>query len=187
MKKSNLTVQDWIKAGMKALSTKGASGLKVEVLARELKTTKGSFYWHFKDIGDFEQRIIAMWQQAGTTDIIALMNESEQIGPVKLHRLFAIIGETNAKNPYGGVRCEPAIREWSKSNKFVRKCVSVAGAQRMGYVADLLKQCGHSPALAASNAKILYAALIGFQTLAIQNKIDVGAEMQALVKILLRD
>ena len=37
-------------AGFRALSAEGPQGIRVEAIARQLKLSKGSFYWHFKDV-----------------------------------------------------------------------------------------------------------------------------------------
>jgi len=38
---------DWLDAGLAALAAEGPAALRAEALARQLNTTKGSFYWHF--------------------------------------------------------------------------------------------------------------------------------------------
>ncbi|MFN3661424.1 TetR family transcriptional regulator [Yoonia sp.] len=45
--------EDWLMAGFRALASHGPSALRAAALARDLGTTKGSFYWHFKDLPDY--------------------------------------------------------------------------------------------------------------------------------------
>ena len=47
------TKQDWIIAGYKLFSMEGSKGLKIEVLARQVKKSKSSFYHHFADLETF--------------------------------------------------------------------------------------------------------------------------------------
>ena len=46
---SRLDAQAWTNAALKTLARSGIDGVRVELLAKELSVTKGSFYWHFKD------------------------------------------------------------------------------------------------------------------------------------------
>lgn len=44
-----LTRDDWARAALEAMRESGLGAIAVEPLAERLGTTKGSFYWHFKD------------------------------------------------------------------------------------------------------------------------------------------
>src|SRR5271166_2476814 len=48
-----LTKEDWIRHGLRTLANEGAHALKVGPMATKLKVSRGSFYWHFRDIPDF--------------------------------------------------------------------------------------------------------------------------------------
>ena len=63
MKRIRLNRQSWIDAGLRALVAEGPTALAAEPLARQLGTTKGSFYWHFKDVPDFQKAVIRDWQK----------------------------------------------------------------------------------------------------------------------------
>jgi len=67
---SRLSRDRWIDAGFRALTEKGPQALKAEPLARGLNTTKGSFYWHFKDVPAFQAEMLACWEKQATQDII---------------------------------------------------------------------------------------------------------------------
>ena len=43
------------------LHREGIQGVRIEKIARELGVTKGSFYWHFNDLGDLQQSILEFW------------------------------------------------------------------------------------------------------------------------------
>ena len=61
MVRTRKTPQTWIDAGLTALKSTGPDGLRAETLARQLETTKGSFYWHFKDVPAFHDAVLAAW------------------------------------------------------------------------------------------------------------------------------
>ena len=64
MAKAPLSPAAWIDAGLEQLTSLGQSALRAEPLSRHLKTSKGSFYWHFKDVPDFRARMLAHWRDA---------------------------------------------------------------------------------------------------------------------------
>src|SRR6266571_4302142 len=47
MPDTRLSQDDWVDAAVQVLLHEGPDGVAVQPLARRLKTTKGSFYWHF--------------------------------------------------------------------------------------------------------------------------------------------
>ena len=55
---------DWLDAGLAALAAEGPAALRAEALARQLNTTKGSFYWHFQDVPAFQTAVLAAWAEA---------------------------------------------------------------------------------------------------------------------------
>ncbi|MFM2303629.1 MAG: hypothetical protein RLZZ135_1039, partial [Cyanobacteriota bacterium] len=58
--------QDWVQAAIETLIEKGADAVKVDVIAKSLKITRGSFYWHFKNLDDLLAAIIQEWQAVNT-------------------------------------------------------------------------------------------------------------------------
>src|SRR5271155_404861 len=48
LKSSPLQPDDWIRAAFARLSTEGIESVRIELLARDLGVSKGSFYWHFQ-------------------------------------------------------------------------------------------------------------------------------------------
>jgi len=57
MTTEKLSPNDWIAAGFHTLANDGPKALQIKILAERLKATKGSFYWHFKDLPAFSSRI----------------------------------------------------------------------------------------------------------------------------------
>jgi AcrR family transcriptional regulator len=62
--------EDWTRAALAAIAAKGTANVSVERLARELGTTKGSFYWHFKDRPALIEAALQRWETDYTERII---------------------------------------------------------------------------------------------------------------------
>src|SRR5215831_5653277 len=65
-----LTPEDWIDFALATLAREGFEALKADALARKLRVSRGSFYWHFADLGAFHDAVIERWKQVATEAII---------------------------------------------------------------------------------------------------------------------
>lgn len=147
---------DWIQAALKALVRAGPEAVRVEPLAKQLKVTKGSFYWHFQDRAALLDALLERWREVAT---LAVMQAVDPAGPGPEARLKALVSMTSQSKEAPAI--EGAIRAWSASDPRARKVVKAIDRARERYVTELLVKCGLAPKLAALRAHLLYLALIG--------------------------
>jgi AcrR family transcriptional regulator len=177
-----LTPQDWIEAGFRALTAEGPKGIRAEALARGLKVSKGSFYWHFADVPALKAAMLAHWEQAATDEIIAATEAGGAPAPERIGRLIEIaLSDLDA--PYGGKRAEPALRDWARHDPEARSVVERVELRRLEHLKSLFrkakaKQPGRS-------ARVLYAALIGLTALPDSLQDDPAKDLAMLLKRLL--
>jgi AcrR family transcriptional regulator len=183
-KKSRLSREDWILAGFRALVRSGSAALKAEALARELKTTKGSFYWHFRDVADFEAAMLAYWRAKATQDVIAGVAHAPGTPPDDLRTLIRIV-IAMCEGSNGGLRAEGAVRQWATTNTLVAKESRAVDAERLDYVTTLFARAGHPKRRARLFSQILYAGLIGLEYLELQELANVKEGMTGLLETLL--
>jgi AcrR family transcriptional regulator len=152
MKNKRLSKDDWIAAGFHALIDHGPAALKAEALARTLDTTKGSFYWHFKDVPAFHTHMLTHWEQQALNGLVAEI-ETKDTAVATLQRFVqSSKGNTNSA----------AVRAWARTDSSVAKAVAHIDKARLKYLTTLLKRCGvGNPDLACA----LYAAMVGIETL----------------------
>ena len=67
--RGSLTPDSWIDAATDVLADHGIDGVRVDVLARTIGVTRGSFYWHFKDREDLLRRVLQAWRQRATEQL----------------------------------------------------------------------------------------------------------------------
>ncbi len=178
-KRTRLSSEDWILAGFRALTRSGPNSLKAEPLARELGTTKGSFYWHFKDLPDFHTRMLALWEHRA----VDLITEGLSSEPDPVRRLYAL-GEiaTSSDSTHGGEGAEPAIRAWAQDHPKVAEAVARVDQKRLSYLVDILSE------LDLTNpdfARIIYGAYIGLGTLSATDQVNNRDAMSTLLAALL--
>ena len=70
MPRDQLSQDDWTEAALTAIADQGVANVSIERLARELGTTKGSFYWHFKDRPALVAAALERWEYEYTDQII---------------------------------------------------------------------------------------------------------------------
>jgi AcrR family transcriptional regulator len=86
-----LSAKDWLDQGLKTLAESGFTALKAEPLAKALGVSRGSFYWHFADIGAYHAAILKHWREVAAEQIIANVEAaSDHDNPVALllHQAF---------------------------------------------------------------------------------------------------
>ncbi len=150
-----LSDRAWIEAAAAALIAGGIGAVRVERLAAGLGVTKGSFYWHFADRGALLKALLAHWQRAGTSAIIARLDARKPGARAKLEALFRMIGG------HAYDRLEAAIRAWAQSDKRAAAVVRRADARREAYVASLLRELGLDAKSAALRARFICLAVVG--------------------------
>ncbi|MGH1423820.1 MAG: TetR/AcrR family transcriptional regulator [Pseudooceanicola sp.] len=171
--RQRLSPDDWLKAGLDAFARLGPDGLKAEPLARDLKTTKGSFYWHFADVPAFQQQILDHWAQVNAIAPDLPNKKKEAVAELKTLMESGFSEEASA---------EAAMRAWARTNAAAAKTLAGIDAQRLTRIQVLLEKIG------VTNPDIpraLYAARIGAAQIAKGKDKTNKAAVQTLVDLVL--
>jgi AcrR family transcriptional regulator len=148
-----LTKSDWIEHGLRTLANGGANALKVGPMATKLKVSRGSFYWHFRDIADFRSQVLQSWQERMTDRVIRDL-EAAKAEPDRLKHLMRRAFVTKRS-------LDRAIRSWAAEDKDVATIVASVDAHRVAYIAKLLVAAGVESRRALPRAAFMYWAYLG--------------------------
>jgi AcrR family transcriptional regulator len=149
-----LSAKDWLDQGLKTLASQGFTALKAEPLAKAMGVSRGSFYWHFADIGAYRAAILSHWRDVAAEQIIANVEAgSKDDNPLAL-LLRRVFGER--------LTLEKAVRTWASVDATARAAVQAIDRRRLGYVESLLTKSGVPADTARARAQILYWAFLGF-------------------------
>lgn len=151
--------EDWIMAGFRAVCRGGHAAVKVEVIARELGATKGSFYWHFKDHAALKREMLEFWRCKATDEIMTPLGEIE--GAKEKIEALAEAASASPDNSFGGSEIEAAIRDWGRYDPAVREAVHSVDVKRLTFTTELFNALNLSPGKARTRAALFYAAYIG--------------------------
>lgn len=152
-KAPHLQPNDWIQAGIARLASDGIEAVRIELLARDLHVSKGSFYWHFRDREDLLSRILQQWESgererlesaAGRTAVARWASFVEQHSTVEC------------------VRMELAVRAWARKDEKVAGSVATAEKAKTRFIADILREIGFEQTAAESWAEVVLLAWLGW-------------------------
>jgi AcrR family transcriptional regulator len=150
-----LTKEDWINTGWVLMANQGVAAVKIEVLARQLQVSKGSFYWHFKNRRELLEGILQRWENE--TLWLIEQSQKEPTPEKQLIKMFAL-GEELCNQPDP----ETAIFIWANQEPAIQQRVRIVETKRVNYLNQLLQDYGFEPAEARHKAEIGYFAFMGF-------------------------
>jgi len=170
-----LSAKDWLDLGLKVLAESGFTALKADPLAKAMGVSRGSFYWHFADIGAFHAAILKHWREVAAEQIIANVEAAAgNDNPLQLLLRQAFGGRLSLEN---------AVRSWAAHDSLARRAVQAIDRRRLSYLERLLRASGLAPRVAHARAQILYWAFLGF---ALSDKPLPRARLQAVLDELLQ-
>jgi AcrR family transcriptional regulator len=155
---------EWIEAALARLAEGGINEVRVELLAKELNVTKGSFYWHFRDRGDLLEQLLDAWRDGRLLSLSAQVGDDGDAPDVRLRRILDVY--LDRANPRG-MAIEMAIRDWARRDPVARKRVKEVDAERLRLVAGLFSQLGYEKNDASTRALAYYSFIFGQGLLAV--------------------
>jgi AcrR family transcriptional regulator len=153
--RSALTPDDWIAAATEVLVDQGIDHVRVDLLARELGVTRGSFYWHFRDREDLLRRVLQAWSERSTVSLTQRLVLAQSADPqAQLRDVITLPfrGRAAAK----AARIELAIRAWARRDEMARRAVDESDAARLAYHGEIFVALGFQGAQAQARAFLLY-------------------------------
>jgi AcrR family transcriptional regulator len=154
LKSLPLQPDDWVRAAFARLSTEGIESVRIELLARDLGVSKGSFYWHFQDREELLAKMLERWEG----------DESDWLGatvvtPRAAARWARFI--EHCADP-SRARLEAALRAWARRDERVAARISAIEKKRAKHIASVLHDIGFTLELAESWAEIALLVYLGW-------------------------
>ena len=157
--RTSLDRDAWIQGALAVVAEDGMDGLRVEVLAKKLGVTKGSFYWHFKDRRDLVDGVLTTWKEGRIRDIRKQTSAEPGDELAALHHTIEVYAA--AKNRKG-IAIEAAIRMWARQDAATAAIVEEVDATRLDCTRQLFVAIGLPEAEAKARSVLLYAYVFGF-------------------------
>jgi AcrR family transcriptional regulator len=146
---------DWVRAAFARLSDDGIDAVRVEVLARDLHVSKGSFYWHFRDRDELAAAMLDQWDE----DESAWLDEAAADEKSAAARWAELVKHlTDAAHS----RQEAALRDWARREERVAARARAVEQKRRGYIANVLQDVGFTARAADSWSELALLICLGW-------------------------
>lgn len=142
-------------AALRALAGGGVAAVAVDVLAKELGVTRGSFYWHFDSREALLVAALETWELRATTEVIVAVRAE----PDPRARARALFAEALGSEEVAGL--EPALVAQT-AHPAVAAVVTRVTRTRLAFLAEVFTGLGHDPRSARHRALAAYAAYLGW-------------------------
>ncbi len=169
----------WLDAALDLLIRGGINAVRVEVLAKNLGVTKGSFYWHFQDRNQLLEQMLDHWV---TTTTAPVMEGQYPDDPVA--RIYAV-GANIVDNERA--RLDPQIRAWALTDKNAERKVREVDQSRFSFLNQLFREAGFNSEDAELRSRLFYYYLLAEHLSTLESSMKLRTQrLEKEIKLLLR-
>lgn len=165
---TRLRPEDWLSAAQARLVDGGIDAVKIGPLAADLKVTRGSFYWHFRDRNHLLQTLLARWQAQSHEMFNRLVGGDGATGMDEFVRLVHLWVDESEFHP----ALESAMRDWARTSGEVAAVVKAVDEERIAYVKRIFLDFGYGEDEAFIRARVTYFHQVGYYTIGYNETLD---------------
>ena len=154
----SLNREGWIGGARKLLIKNGISNVKIEPLAKKLKVTTGSFYWHFKGRQDLHDALLQDWADTNTAP---LQEAVDAAGPDPRQQYMTFFGAWVLERDYDPAY-DGAIRDWARTSKKVANKLREIDDDRIALLTRIMNNFGYEGTAAEIRARVTYYHQVGY-------------------------
>jgi len=178
--KRTLAREDWIEAARAELIARGISAVKVGRLARNLRVTRGSFYWHFSTHQELLRNLLQLWEHSNTRPFEdALTREGPRLGHQEFFSIINLYLEEDRYDP----AFDTAVRNWARISKAAAAAVRRVDDRRIDILHRIFADLGYSDPEALVRARITYFHQVGYYAIDMQEDPEIR---RSLVPVYIR-
>ena len=155
-----LSRDDWLDAAHAAVVEGGFDNLRVLQIAKGLRVTRGSFYWHFSGQTELQDELLARWRSQQLA-IDAALQADVSADPQRdiTHVLETALAQIGPQME--NVRFELALRGLGRRDEAVARLLAEVDALRLGLFEQKFLRLTGNAQQAAELAALFYLAVVG--------------------------
>jgi AcrR family transcriptional regulator len=153
---TRLSASDWVDAGFLVLGEEGIQGIKIDRMAERMGVTKGSFYWHFKDVDDFLGAVAAKWAEEMGDRYLATAGASDEHPATRMRNRLRVFLSRQVR----GLQRE--MRNWARTDERARSALETTDRLVFRQMTRDLRELGFTAAEAEWRASVLFYASVGY-------------------------
>jgi len=159
---ARLGPDDWIGAALTVLVGEGVEAVQITALARKLKVTRGSFYWHFEGRDDLLDALLAEWRARNSGVMLDALAQSKSLEAGILD-LFSVWVDHNRFDP----NLDQAVRDWARRDNKLGRSLRKEDDARVAAIAGFFERFDFEPTEAFVRARVIYFTQLSFYALGI--------------------
>ena len=93
--KKRVSKSEWLEKALDMLEQRGLEAVKIESIAKALKTSRSGFYWHFKDRGELIRAMAEYWEEEFTNVVTSNKLVAKAEPRERLYIIMKMVLENN--------------------------------------------------------------------------------------------
>jgi len=156
---------DWLAVARTELMSGGIGAVKVKQLARRLRVTRGSFYWHFTSHADLLRELLKSWEEVNTDPFERILHSrGAQDGVRQFVEIIHLWADEKEYSP----AFDTAVRDWARTSKEAASAVRRADERRIEALRQIFLAIGFPDTEALIRARVAYFHQVGYYALQIR-------------------
>ncbi|MDH3377643.1 MAG: TetR/AcrR family transcriptional regulator [Gammaproteobacteria bacterium] len=154
----------WLDAAYRVLVDSGVDAIKVMPLAKILKLSRTSFYWHFNNRDALLDALVEKWKQRNTGSLIRQTEMYAETITEAVLNLFDCWIDAKLFD----ARMDFAIRNWAQNSSKLEKTLEKTDEQRIEAIRIMFTRFGFSESHASIRAHTIYYAQVGYISMMVE-------------------
>ena len=151
----------WLKTAQAELIRGGIASVTINMLAKRLKVTRESFYWHFESRASLLDELLEHWQNINNAAFErAIDRRARGLEEFRTITQDIWVSETGYNAAY-----DTAVRDWGRSSRKVASAVKKVDLRRIEILRRVFSDLGYKEPEALVRARVAYFHQVGYYTL----------------------
>jgi AcrR family transcriptional regulator len=154
----------WLDIARQALIEEGTVGVEINKLAKRLGSSRGGFYWFFKDRAQLLEELLAYWEQTSTILFENILKLPGRNGMEKYSAMTDLWIDEKKYDP----RWDGAVRDWARTSAVARKLVHDVDQRRIAVLEQIFNEIGYKGKESLIRARVMYYHQVGYYAMGVQ-------------------
>ena len=154
----------WLDTARQALIEEGTAGVEINKLAKRLGSSRGGFYWFFKNRAQLLHELLDYWARTGTVLFERILRTPGRNGMEEYLALTHLWIDEKDYDP----KWDGAVRDWARTSEAVRKVVEAVDQRRIAVLEEIFHDIGYTGKEAHIRARVMYYHQVGYYAMGVR-------------------
>ena len=154
----------WLDTARQALIEEGTAGIEINKLAKRLRSSRGGFYWFFKDRAQLLHELLDYWVRTSTVLFEKILQTPGRNGMEEYLALTHLWIDEKDYDP----KWDGAVRDWARTSETVRKVVEAVDQKRVAVLEEIFHDIGYTGKEAHIRARVMYYHQVGYYAMGVR-------------------